>query len=319
MKRKNKIGFAAGAIVTIGAICTLFALVPKQESITIAPLDKGDLSISAMGPATPGEIQNVSQEEQLAETAPTNWATINTDPVIDSRGNVSYVRETTYLDNKNRNLPEQLFEIPFRKTKKYRNNRETQATCTEAYVDRVQDYVKGYIQGFFGTSWAEITESQDAFISKMTSYYNPGFPLSPDIPTNPDSEDGYYLYRPNEYMEEYSKWLMENEIQANVDVVTDDSLVYVDNYTYIRGIMTIIPVHAKEGTTASEFLPAVLLKTTDIDEENKQYEVVDMVNGGKYIFEAEVGYYGDAYKNVEGMSKDMMIRFRVLDKLEDKT
>lgn len=212
-------------------------------------------------------------------------------------GNKLYMSDTTY-DGKTE-LSLRTFEHPFDKTSEYQeiedsvakesgkepdtviseyvNNKTFLKQVDEEKLKEVKEYANNFIKDMFATDYHTISQDKAAYVKKLSDYFDGNSMIAWD-----GADDS--IGTPNEYFDKQAQWFIDNEVEADVKWVTDDSLIWSDhNYVYIRGELTVTPYSCKAKKTTG-YMPTG----------------VDYVNGSKSIIELQIGYYGgDMYPGLD--------------------
>ncbi len=141
--------------------------------------------------------------------------------------NKNYISETNYKGNLSQ-FPE-LYEIPFKKTEAYISNKEFSKEHSDIFDECIQDATLFY-ETLLNTDYREIASDQRKYVSDVMKYcdYDAYITLGFDT----EDERTIYLY---DYVKEISSYLIENQAQIEAKFYSDDSLVYSDYYTFVRG------------------------------------------------------------------------------------
>lgn len=169
-------------------------------------------------------------------------------------GTASYILETSY-DGTNP-VDKALFQIPFKKTDDYIQNKDLVAKDKKMVQDlekRAEDFIKAML----GTGYREVDTEGFSYKDTMCDYIwepeNTLFML----------DDGTELLA-SDYFEDFGEYISEHQIQADVTFETDDSLVYADGYYYVRGKLTITPYSfTGEETEESNLVPEGILLSAE--------------------------------------------------------
>ena len=331
MKKKyilTTAGIVAVLFLLIGGMYSLSGLSDK----TSKKADKTVETDAAGNIVSTEDMQNsetyttgdtVSTESQLAANSSGNGAfaetmapgTVETIPETAPDGNQLYMADTSY-DGKT-DLSLKTFEYSFDKTSHYQDVEDASAksegrepdTVVSSYIrnkdfissisdetlKRIKDYSSSFITDMFGTSYHTIAQDKDAYVKKLSDYFNGNSMITWDT-VDVDGTDDYFVGTPDEYFANQAQWFIDNEVQADVKWTSDDSLIWSDhNYTYVRGELTIDPYSCKAAKSTG-YMPTG----------------VDYVNGCKVIIELQLAYYGgDMYP---GMDEFQVISYDCLGK-----
>ena len=145
----------------------------------------------------------------------------------DKEPKANYIDETNYKGNLHQ-FPE-LYEIPFGKTSAYRTNKEYTKTHYKIFAECEQKSTD-FMEKLCNVDYREIGNNRIAFSADVLAdveydaYYTKNY--------NKQDEKTIYLY---ERIDELLDYFIENQVQAEAKFYTDDSLVYYDFYTFVRG------------------------------------------------------------------------------------
>jgi hypothetical protein len=255
----------------------------NTSDVTASSSDISGKKGGLFGDITGKNKSDTTKEAEAAEEGNTDTVennqeidTSETVPETAADGKKLYFSDTTY-DGKT-NLSLATFEYPFQQEdapETYVNNKDFLKKTDPAYVTKVQEYAQQFVKDMFCTGYRSIAVDKDAYAKKLSSY----FIQNPMIPWDAVSDEDIFM--PEDYFKHLADWYVDNEVQADVTFTTDNSLIWEDNkFVYIRGELKIDPYSCKTDTM-SGFMP----------------KGVDYKNGGTYILELKIGYYGDWYKD----------------------
>ena len=142
----------------------------------------------------------------------------------------SYVSETSYTGN---GMPEDLYKRPFSDdSSEYIANKDLVKKDDETDLTGYLNTANSYMEFLFGNNYREILNDQDAFIDKYLSYKK-------DSETASVSAGGS-VKTEKQRAEDIMEWYVDNKTEISCDFVTDMSLIYEKNYSYVvRGELDI--------------------------------------------------------------------------------
>ena len=183
-----------------------------------------------------------------------------------------YIDDTTYTGSRNVSLEN--FSEPFAKSENYISNKVLLEGLDEEVKENVFKTAEAFVTDLFTTDYHALEVSSEAYMGKLMSYYQPNSAMY--------TPDGTLLK--NEYLVgRYIQWLIENKVQTEGTFKSDNSLIYADGrFMYVRGELDLSSYSCEDEDGVSECLPMM----------------INMKDGGKYIFEVGIAYYGDWYKDI---------------------
>lgn len=140
-----------------------------------------------------------------------------------------HIGETNYT-GKLSQYPE-LYEIPFKKTSSYISNKEYSKTDKKIF-ERCEYEATSFIENLFNVSYRDISEDRNGFYTKVMQTAEFDGYITKDL--NSDNPKTMFF---KEYINEWIDYFVENQVQMEAKFLTDDSLVYSDYYTFVRGEM----------------------------------------------------------------------------------
>lgn len=156
-------------------------------------------------------------------------------------GKVDYIAETNYKGHLSQ-YPE-LYEIPFKKTDSYITNKQ----FSKEHYDTLDEYesdATAFIEALFNVDYRNIAADQMGFVSDVMQNGDYETYITRDFGT--ENEKTMYLY---DYIEDLSEYFIENQVQMESKFYTDDSLVYNDFYTFVRGEL-VFTIYSSEDKTS---------------------------------------------------------------------
>ncbi|WP_026658641.1 hypothetical protein [Butyrivibrio sp. AC2005] len=138
-----------------------------------------------------------------------------------------YTLETNYKGHLSQ-FPE-LYEIPFKKSDSYVCNKE----FSRAHYNVLNEYendATAFIETLFNVDYRTVAANQTGFVSDVMQNGDYETLITRNFGT--EDEKTMYLY---DYIEDISSYFIENQVEMESKFYTDDSLVYSDFYTFVRG------------------------------------------------------------------------------------
>ena len=146
-------------------------------------------------------------------------------PTLDDLKNRRYIGDVIYTEPIK--YP-QLYDYPFKKTESYIRNKDL-----DIDKSKLVDTAKGFISDLYGKGYRQISAAPKEYEDKMAEYFDTeGFFITEFGPVCVD-EDVF----PKDYIESMSEHLVTNRVNAEAQLVTNASLVYADNYYWVRGMV----------------------------------------------------------------------------------
>ncbi len=142
-------------------------------------------------------------------------------------GKVDYIAETNYKGHLSQ-FPE-LYEIPFGRTDSYICNKDFFKEHRDVF-DEYKSDATAFIETLFNVNYREVAADQMGFISDVMQ--NGDYETLITKNFGSDKEETLYLY---DYIEEFSEYFIQNQVEMEAKFYTDDSLVYNDFFTFVRG------------------------------------------------------------------------------------
>ena len=163
--------------------------------------------------------KNKRPEEPIAEESIGNMDELNL-------ADLPYANETNYKGNLSQ-FPE-LYQFPFKKTDNYVMNKE----FSKKFLDRfslIQDAGSKFITTFCNVNYRELETNRYEWLTEVSDCIDP----TTSIVENIDGKETELTW--DEYNIYASNYFINNEVQLEAEFFTDDSLVYEDIYSYVRG------------------------------------------------------------------------------------
>ncbi len=139
--------------------------------------------------------------------------------------NTGYVEETKYIGGIG--YPE-VYDKPFKKTDGYIMNK----VFIEKYPAQAKSALasaRGFIEAVFASDYRTIQEDPEGYAAEINKYLNPTAYY--------DEYEEENVLVADEYASAITEYLEDHKIACEAKFLTDDSLVYEDGYTYVRGIL----------------------------------------------------------------------------------
>lgn len=244
------------------------------------------------------EETDVSIEDEISD--PNEFSNLN--PPDTKPGTKTWINDTMHSSESK--VDTDLYRYAFHKMDNFTNgtqyvpNREFVEMMDSEIVDREKQLGMNFMKAFFATGYQSIKQDKDGYIKKLQG-------MKEDMPVmvfTSKSEEPL-LYSKDEYLETIVNWYVDNEVQAEVNITTDDSLIWYDqDRTYIRYEVDIKPYHCLAKEMPDEFLAGI-----------------DYIHGGQYVVDVGIVYYSpEAYKTTKGVNDLYVRNIQVIGTLEDK-
>lgn len=152
-----------------------------------------------------------------------------------------YTIETNYKGYLSQ-FPE-LYEIPFKKTDSYICNKDF---SREHYnvLDEYEDDATAFIETLFNVDYRNVAANQTGFVAEVMQ--NGDYETFITKNYGKEDEETMYLY---DYIEDLSSYFVENQVEMESKFYTDDSLVYSDFFTFVRGEL-VFTIYNSEDTSS---------------------------------------------------------------------
>lgn len=176
---------------------------------------------------------------------------------------VSYLNETAYGNSET--LDREAFMYPFQKSGNYVMNKEYIQLIDESELFKLQVSSIKYLNTIFGSSFRSVASDEEGYVQNIKNCFA-----------------GDYLIRSGEEesVEEYAsalaQWYVDNHVKSETDVQTDNSLVWKDNFCYVRNIMAITLYSCEDASYFTELTGVKL----SVGETEKLICDVALVNSG---------------------------------------
>ncbi len=142
-------------------------------------------------------------------------------------GNTDYIAETNYKGHLSQ-FPE-LYEIPFGRTDSYICNKDFFKEHRDVF-DEYESDATAFIETLFNVNYREVAADQMGFVADVMQ--NGDYETLITKNFGSDEEETIYLY---DYIEELSEYFIQNQVEMEAKFYTDDSLIYNDFFTFVRG------------------------------------------------------------------------------------
>lgn len=152
-----------------------------------------------------------------------------------------YTLETNYKGHLSQ-FPE-LYEIPFRKTDSYICNKDL---SREHYnvLEEYENDATAFIEALLNVDYRNIAANQTGFVAEVMQ--NGDYETFITKNYGKEDEETMYLY---DYIQDISSYFVENQVEMESKFYTDDSLVYSDFYTFVRGEL-VFTIYNSEDTSS---------------------------------------------------------------------
>ncbi len=140
---------------------------------------------------------------------------------------LDYISETNYTGRLSQ-YPE-LYQIPFRKSDAYICNKDFSEKHKDIFEECEKD-AAAFLEALFNVDYRTVAEDPSKFVMGVMKNADPEVYIAKGYDT--EEERCLYLY---DYIKELSDYFVENQVEMEAKFYTDDSLVYSDFYTFVRG------------------------------------------------------------------------------------
>lgn len=153
----------------------------------------------------------------------------------------NYITETNYKGELSQ-YPE-LYEIPFKKSDAYICNKDYSAG-NETLFSECETMAKSFYETLFNVDYRNIAADKDDFDAQVM--LNCDYMAYHTTDYDTENENTTYFF---EYIQKITDYLIENQVEMSAKFYTDDSLVYSDFYTFVRGelVFTVFASEDKES------------------------------------------------------------------------
>lgn len=125
-----------------------------------------------------------------------------------------------------------LYELPFQKTKEYVSNKELNKLISSESLDECVMDATSFMESLCNVNYQKIATNKDAFVSDVMIYADYEAYHTQHFGT--EEEKTEYLF---EYIEGIADYYIKNQVEVEAKFLTDTSLVYKDNFIFVRGIL----------------------------------------------------------------------------------
>ena len=142
---------------------------------------------------------------------------------------MSYVTETNYTGELAK-FPG-LYDIEFKKSNAYISNKDFSKEHQDIFMI-CEESATDFYDTLFNVDYRDIVEDKNAFVANVMkncdygSYHIKNYGL--------ETEETEYLF---EYIMDIADYFVENQVEMTAKFYTDDSMVYSDYYTFVRGAL----------------------------------------------------------------------------------
>ncbi|MCR4902068.1 MAG: hypothetical protein K6A23_04355 [Butyrivibrio sp.] len=157
---------------------------------------------------------------------------------------VSYISETNYKGALSQ-FPE-LYQIPFKKTESYVSNKEFSKEHSDIFTECEEDATE-FFETLFNVNYRDILNDSKGFVTDVMK--NGDYDAYVTKFYDTDDQETIYFYR---YINELAEYFIENQVQMEAKFYTDDSLVYSDYYTFVRGELVFTIYSSEDGSSEYE-------------------------------------------------------------------
>ncbi len=149
----------------------------------------------------------------------------------------SYIEETNYKGVLSE-YPD-LYEIPFAKSDDYISNKDFSADHSDIF-DECENDATDFFENLFNVDYREIAEDKTSFVNTVME--NCDYEAYHTENLFEENEETYPFFS---YIEELADYFITNQVEMKAKFYTDDSLVYSDYYTFVRGEL-VFTIYASE-------------------------------------------------------------------------
>lgn len=154
----------------------------------------------------------------------------------------TYLAET-YYDGK-QVIDSELYIYPFQISDEYINNKEFNQKYGIKNITLLEDKVRSYIETLYTTGYRTVVTNQDDFKKSLYKYLDETA-IYTDSVTNKTCE---------EYIDHITEWIVDNQVIADVEIMTDRSLVWYDANYIVRAKISITN-YGERNIPADSFSP----------------------------------------------------------------
>lgn len=126
-----------------------------------------------------------------------------------------------------------VYKYPFQKSEDYVSNKELCKEFSQGSITSLTQKVRDYFKTAYNTGYRDISSDTASYVTAMSKFYNPDTKIFSDSYPVEGSE----YWEPNEYIEELANTIVEKRLELDGEFVTNNSLVYQDGYTWVRGVL----------------------------------------------------------------------------------
>ena len=145
----------------------------------------------------------------------------------DGKKEISYITDTIYKGNLSK-YPE-LYTIEFKKSDAYISNKEYYKDHLDDFYD-YENAATSFFETLFNVDYRDVAADKNAFVAEVmkTCDYEAYHTLDLGL----DTEKTQYFF---EYVMDIADYFIANQVEMTAVFLTDDSLIYSDYYTFVRG------------------------------------------------------------------------------------
>lgn len=213
--------------------------VSKNHIATIIPIAAIAVAIVAVG--TVILLLNPFKSKETEAMGNTESPIPVYDSTKQSSNKENYITETNYKGELSQ-YPE-LYEIPFRKSDAYICNKDYSEGHEELFTE-CESMATSFYETLFNVDYRDIAANKNDFDAQVMNYCDYMAYHTTDFDT--ENEQTIYFF---EYIQRITDYFIENQVEMSAKFYTDDSLVYSDFFTFVRGelVFTIFASEDKES------------------------------------------------------------------------
>lgn len=220
MKRKKSSSLNIAIILPVIAVIVAI-IVFTTVYIRLKPQKK---VVDALGTTQVAPIANGNTEKPAKETE-------------------SYIEETNYKGELSQ-FPE-LYQIPFKKTVSYISNKEFSAKHSDTF-EECETKATQFMEDLFSVDYREIVKDKYGYAATVAVNCDYAAPITLNFGKEDENTTDFFTY-----ILQINDYFATNMVEMNAKFFTDDSLIYSDYYTFVRGEL-VFTIYSSEDAT-SEF------------------------------------------------------------------
>lgn len=151
-----------------------------------------------------------------------------------------------------------VFKYPFQKTALYSRNKDYLELLDDEFVEGIQNRAESFCRTFYGADKTKLIREYSETEKNLISFYGDDKPM---IDNKGNFKDTLT------YVADFLKLVADAGIQADIEFITDKSLIFKDTCLYVRGLITLTVYNIEPGIDISAYFP-------DNFEEGKKYQMI---------------------------------------------